>query len=454
MENKFEKLAETKYEESLNTLKELVSINTINDQGTVSEDKPFGEGVSKGLDYVARLGKRLGFNVDRCDNYCTELSVGEGDKIIDIYAHVDVVPVSKNWLTDPFYPTIKDDVMYARGCSDDKGPLVSSLYALYLYKENYPIKDFKIRFIVGGDEERGSACLEHYFHKLNKGYPTYGFSPDADYPLIFAEKGIYSYKATYNIDLKDVPDFEFGDALNVVLSDISIKLDSKFEKVIGGYKSKHSELKIKYENNELSIIGKASHGSVPENGINAGLHFLNLLSEYYNLDILNSLFKYYEKGDGKEFKGNYSSKYFTGSSYCVGKISYKEGKLSLFVNMRLPENVSLQDALDNVKENTQVNEIEYLGGSNGFIMDPNSDFVQALLKAYQEQTGDYESKMEAIGGGTYSRESKNTVAFGMQFPGIDTLMHQDGEFLRLKDFRKSIAIYLNAIYNLGELIKK
>ena len=44
--------------------------------------------------------------------------------------------------------------------------------------------------LIGGNEERGSACLEHYFHKLNKPYPKYGFTPDGDFPLIYGEKGI------------------------------------------------------------------------------------------------------------------------------------------------------------------------------------------------------------------------------------------------------------------------
>jgi succinyl-diaminopimelate desuccinylase len=46
------------------------------------------------------------------------------------------------------------------------------------------------------------------------------------------------------------------------------------------------------------------------------------------------------------------------------------------------------------------------------------------MEAYQSETGDYVSKPLAIGGGTYARDSKNSVAFGMQFPGIDSKMHE------------------------------
>lgn len=441
------------YDEALESLKEFVSINTINDQTTIKDGQPFGKGVRKGLDYVASLGEKLGFKVDRCDYYCTELSIGEGP-LIDVYAHADVVPVSKNWKTDPFYPTIKDNIMYARGSSDDKGPLIACLYGLKLVKDKIGIDGYKVRFIVGGDEERGSACLEHYFHTLKKEYPSFGISPDADYPLIYAEKGIYSYKADYNIDLKGIENFEFGQALNIVLDEVSIKVDDSFKNIIKKYQNEHKEVEVKLENNILTIKGKASHGSLPWGGVNAGLHLLNLLSIYFNSDLLHSIFVNYEIGDGKPFKGDFKSKYFDSSSYCVGKIKYESKKLSIFVNMRLPENVTCKDAINNVKVNTKCDEITYLGGSEGFMIDPESEFIQTLLKVYQNHTADFESKPLAIGGGTYSRETKNTVALGMQFPNIDTLMHQDGEFLRLNDFKVSIGIYAEAIYKMGQLASK
>ena len=171
------------------------------------------------------------------------------------------------------------------------------------------------------------------------------------------------------------------------------------------------------------------------------------------MPILNRIFENYEKGNGEDFNGNYTSEHFDSSSYNVGKIAYENGKLTLFVNMRLPETVDVNKTLDNLKKETQIDDLVLLSSSKGFVYDPKSKFVQTLLKTYQEETGDLTSQMEAIGGGTYSRETKNTVAFGMQFPGVDTLMHQDGEFLRLDDFKKGIAIYAHAIYELGKLAK-
>ena len=105
-------------EESIKTLQEFVRINSIHDDSTITNKMPFGKGVYDALDFIARLGEENGFNVDRCDNYCTEISFGEG-KLISVFAHADVVPVSGTWKLEPFGAEIENEIMYGRGTSDD-----------------------------------------------------------------------------------------------------------------------------------------------------------------------------------------------------------------------------------------------------------------------------------------------------------------------------------------------
>ncbi len=442
-------------DKALKNLCRFISINTIYDEKTVTKEHPFGNGVEKGLSFIADLGQKLGFKVDRCDNYATELSYGEGDKIMDIYAHADVVPVSRNWKTDPFTPTIKNGTMYARGCADDKGPGVSCLYGAKICMDKGGINGYKMRFIFGGNEERGSLCLHHYFKEMNKGYPDVGFSPDADYPLIYAEKGIYSYKVEYEINDSRIPSFSFGDATNIVLGETFIENNDDISKALADYLANHPEIKATYNTKHvLHFIGKACHGSMPWAGVNAGLYMLDFYGTYYKIPVLNQIFNDYHVGDGKAFKGDYKSETFDSSSYCIGVMSYDGKVLSLTVNMRLPENVTSDEAIKNVKEETKPSNITFLGGSEGLMFPLDSPIVKILLKAYQNETGDTKSKPLAIGGGTYARDSKNSVAFGMQFPGVDCKMHEDGEFLRIDDFNRSIAIYADAIWHLGEYLRE
>ena len=53
--------------------------------------------------------------------------------------------------------------MYGRGTQDDKGPLLAAYYALRAIKDSGIECNKKIRFIVGGNEESGSRCLEYYY---------------------------------------------------------------------------------------------------------------------------------------------------------------------------------------------------------------------------------------------------------------------------------------------------
>ena len=181
-ETDYQKLVAPYKEDAFQALKELVSIPSVLDEDTKSEAMPFGKGVDEALNYVAKLGKKLGFSVDRCDNYITELTYGEGEKTFDIYAHCDVVPVKKeNWHHDPFLLTLEEgNIRYGRGTSDDKGPGLSCLFAVKALRDNKRLGGYKLRFLFGGNEENDSLGLKHYFHALNKGYPTLGISPDAD----------------------------------------------------------------------------------------------------------------------------------------------------------------------------------------------------------------------------------------------------------------------------------
>ena len=94
------------------------------------------------------------------------------------------------------------------------------------------LKDFRVRLVTGGDEERGSSCLEYYFEKLKKPHCDYGFTPDADFPLIYAEKGIYRANISRKIDLSPIVAIDGGVVVNAVCDKVIVTLpiDKAFEK--------------------------------------------------------------------------------------------------------------------------------------------------------------------------------------------------------------------------------
>jgi len=77
--------------------------------------------------------------------------------------------------------------------------------------------------------------------------------------------------------------------------------------------------------------------------------------------------------------------------------------------------------------------------------------IRALKKAYVDVTGDTEREMEAIGGGTYAKAIRNIIAFGCEFPGEESHIHDVNERMNLELFKKQVEIYIEAIKNLNEI---
>ena len=444
----YKKLIEPYKVQMLDALRRFVQIPSVYDETSKSKLTPFGKDVDKALAFVADLGERFGFDVDRCDGYATELSIGKGDKVIGIYAHADVVPVTGTWKYGPFVPTIENGNIYGRGTSDDKGPMIAAFYAVKALKDNGLLRGYKVKIVVGGDEERGSSCLDYYFHTLKKEGPTYGFTPDSDFPLIYGEKEIIDFWPTLKVKIPHVKSISGGVATNAVCDRVNIELDDI--KAVEEYLKNHDK-KYEVNGNVITVIGKACHGSTPELGINAALITLETLGNVYNLPELSKLAEKLSNTSGKAFDCYYHSDLLHDSTYCVGIINYDGENLTFSVNFRYPENGNYKDVVAKFDKEFGTTTTVKGEPSHHLLFDPKSPLVQTLLKAYQEETGDYKSEVLTTGGGTYAKHAKNTIAFGALFPGRESTMHEPNEYMPLDDFYLSAVIYAHAIDLLGKL---
>lgn len=441
------------HKDALETLKEDIKINSVYDETTITKDNPYGKGVSLCFNLLKELALKDGFNVDMCDGHCIEISYGKGKNLIGIYAHQDVVPVNGVWKHAPFGAEIEDERMYGRGTSDDKGPGIAAYYALKALKDNGLIDNYRVTLVYGGDEERGSSCLEYYFKKLKKEYPTYGFTPDGDFPLIYGEKGITNYEYRGDIELKDVLEIDAGVVSNAVIdrAKVVVKDASKLDNYL------RLNFSIKYEKeseNTFVFIGKPAHGSLPEQGINAGIIALKCLGEAYNIPQLLLLANEYGIPDGTNMNLRYETKNMGATTYNVGIIKYHESKFKMVVNFRYPENVVSDEVIEKLQKISPL-PIYVLSVSPYLYFDPEkNEFIKVLARIYEEETGDRVNKMETIGGGTYAKECKNTVAFGSHFPGKEDNIHGADEKIDLEDFYGSMPMYARAIYELGHLNNK
>lgn len=447
----FKKLSRTYEKNALVALEQFVRINSVYDPTTIKEGQPYGAGVKAALDYFAKLGNDYGFKVDTCNGYCTELTIGEKGPLIGIYGHSDVVPATGSWTNPPFSATLKDGRLWGRGTADDKGPLIAALYAVKLLKDNGLLKNFRVKVVSGGDEERGSSCLRYYFEQHHGEEPRFGFTPDADYPLIYAEKGIRNYVLTRICSLSPIIAMDGGVVSNAVCDKliVTLKSDKKLEDYV-----KANKVACDISSNEfvtiLTFKGKAAHGSTPEKGVNAGLVAFKVLGDFYKLEPLQLLSQVLADPHGQNFGGYSNSKELGEATYNYGIFKYDGKVLKISLDFRYGEEADPDHLIDNLQAKSKLVGTE-LSEAKPLLFDKNSPLVATLLKAYRQETWKFFDKPLAIGGGTYAKEAKNTVAFGASFKGHEGNMHSPDEYIYVDDFNEDIAIYAHAIYLLGNL---
>ncbi|MFA6620023.1 MAG: Sapep family Mn(2+)-dependent dipeptidase [Bacilli bacterium] len=451
----FKKLSKIYEKDALVALEQFVRIASVYDSHSKKEGQPYGAKVKEALDYLAKLGTDFGFKVDTVDGYCTEISVGDEGPLVGVYGHSDVVPATGSWTNPPFSATLKDGRLWGRGAADDKGPLIAAFYALKLLKDNGLIKGYRVKLVSGGDEERGSSCLTYYFEEHKGEEPAFGFTPDADYPLIYAEKGIRNYTATRTLDLSPIIAMTGGVVTNAVCDSllVTLKEDKKFEQYL-----KDNKIPCDFSPMEgLSVIrfkGVAAHGSTPEKGKSAILSAFKAVGEYYHLDALTLLASSLADPSGKSFDGFNHSNELGDTTYNYGIVNYDSNKktLSLTIDFRYGENAEPDLLIANLEKASKL-ACTKLTEAKPLLFDKKSLLVSTLMKVYKQETFKLFDKPLAIGGGTYAKEAKNTVAFGAAFKEHPGNMHSPDEYIYVDDFAKDIAIYAHAIYALGHVSK-
>ncbi|GGD93867.1 dipeptidase [Paenibacillus nasutitermitis] len=155
---------EQRREEHLNQLKEWISIPSIS---ALSEHK---EDVNRAANWLAETLKKAGLeNVEVHQTqghpivYADHLHA-PGRPTVLVYGHYDVQPVDPLhlWETPPFEPQIRDNKLYARGATDDKGQLFLHLKAVEaLIQQGTPLP-VNIKLCIEGEEEVSSTNLHPF----------------------------------------------------------------------------------------------------------------------------------------------------------------------------------------------------------------------------------------------------------------------------------------------------
>ena len=442
------------------TTQELIRIKSVQD--TPKDGKPFGEGVNKALEATLEIANNMGFETGNIDGYAGYAEMGQGDEMLGILCHLDVVPEGSNWTYPPYAAEIHDDKIYGRGSIDDKGPAVAALYAMKAVKDSDITLNKRVRIIFGTNEESGWGGMDYYLE--NAEVPDLGFSPDAEFPVIHAEKGILIFKLKEEFENVDnngnvrVKSIKGGNAPNMVPDHCEAELEGDYQEI----KEKLNEFLTKYDydmslekNDNLVLLkseGVSAHGSMPADGQNAISQLMTFLGtlDLGEDDIANFIsfynhkigMEYYGESIGCGFEDEVSGKLI----FNVGVIDLSAEKGEITINIRYPVTNNAETVYNGIKEKLDDSiEIEETQAKDPLYVEKDDPLVKNLMEVYRDIVGDEDSEPIAIGGGTYARAIEKAVAFGPLFPGQVELAHQKDEYIGITELIQNAKIYAGAV---------
>lgn len=458
----YKKLALAKKDDILRDLDELIAIDSSEDLNNTSEEYPVGPGPVKAMKKFLSFAERDGFHIKNVDNYAGRVDFGDGEKRLGVIGHMDVVPAGDGWNTDPFKMLIKDGKIIGRGSADDKGPALAAYYGMLLLKEAGFEPKKKIDFIVGTNEETNWVGINYYLK--HEPTPDQVFSPDAEYPIINGEQGIYTLTLTFkdddqNGDIK-LLSFKAGIAENVtpqkayatIEADNLNEIKASFDKFIAENKL-DGKFDIDGTKAKIELTGQGAHASAPEVGRNAAT-FLGLFLDQFNFAGRDKNYLHFlaetehEDFQGKKLGVFHHDELMGDLSSAPSIFEYDANTAVLKDNIRYPQGTDPDKMIKQVNDKFgNILTASYDSFEEPHYVPGDDPLVQTLLKVYEHQTGKKGHEV-VIGGGTYGRLFKHGVAYGAQPEDAPMVMHQANEYMKVDDLIDSIAIYAEAIYEL------
>lgn len=442
-------------EELVRATQEVIRIASVKEP-PAGEGKPFGASIAQALEYILAKGRELGFKTENYSGYAGHVEFGDGLETLGILCHVDVVPAGEGWSFAPFGGEIVDGRLYGRGAIDDKGPAMAVLYALAALKESGWQPRRRVRLILGCDEESNWECMDHYLPLAGK--PEIGFTPDAEFPVINAEKGILMIELSGTLQCPkgfELVDIQGGNRANMVPDRCRFKIKGLADEglLIKTAAKLGAKMDIERDETGLTLVfkGVSAHGSMPETGVNAISYALAMLNELgFDRGIINYLYKNIGfSHDGRELGIEVKDAVSGPLTANMGVISMDGNEVKVLVDIRYPVSFSQEQILGALAAGLP-KDVSLLShqGNGPLHVEEDSPLIQALLQVYEKHTGE-EGRLLAIGGGTYARALDNAVAFGPVFPGQPELAHQPDECIAVAHLLKLAEIYGDAIAKLA-----
>ncbi|NBD10284.1 Sapep family Mn(2+)-dependent dipeptidase [Corallococcus silvisoli] len=422
------------------------------------------------------------------ENDVFELSWGEGEPLLGLVFHGDVVPApAHEWKHSPFKPVVEKGRLYGRGVEDDKGPIASALVALSMAKDLGLKPRGKVLVIIGNGEESDWNGMKRYAD--TEPTPTHVISVDSGYPVMAAQSGFVAWTLEAPVgpasaapkegSIARAVDVSAGEFLTQVPGTATLKLEpvkgQTPESLLAAVKAAiaqeapaRKDLKAEAKREGAAVVltahGVAVHSSTADEGHNA-LWDLSAVAARLPLEdngiaaLLRVVAKRFD-GDhhGDKLGLAYQDALMGPLLVAPTVLRVKDGSVSLGVNMRRPQgqdaaafNAALDAAAKRVGEDSggQVKESSgrYLGDPH--VADTSGPLVKTLMDIYQRQRKAPDAVPGSIRGGTYARLFPRAVDFGPAFPNEPYTGHAPDESIALETLDLSTRMLAEAVHTLA-----
>ncbi len=395
------------------------------------ERYPFGKDCEDALDYMLDLCKGFGFRTKKCANMLGYAEIGDGEEMLGILVHLDVVPAGNDWEYPAFDLTRitvdGEERLIGRGIDDDKGPALICVYAMKALVDSGVKLNRRVRIIFGLTEERGAWIDMDYYCKTEE-LPTFGFTPDASFPTAYGEKGIAHFELRMKKSEAGVDEVFGGNAANMVPDKCTCIVNGK----------------------TFTGVGKSAHGSTPLIGKNAILDCFKKINAEAPCGLSDFICRCFdEKCDGSLIGCAVSDEPSGELTLNVGVASIDGDDVVITIDIRYPVTASFSKIESKIIESLKKYNVKVVTLENKapVYFDKDSALIKTLCKIYNKHSGK-NAEPFVMGGGTYARAMPNIVSFGA---GMSDSAHQKNEYVPEAKVDEAYKIYTDAILELTKI---
>ena len=444
--------------EMIQDLETLVNIPSLFDEKTIEDGAPFGLKLKEVLNKALDIGKRDGFKIKNVDGYAGIIEYGTGDEAVGVLGHLDVVPVSNDWQHKPFNSTLENGILFGRGSADDKGPTIAAYYAIRLLKDANVTTNKRIQLILGCDEETDMRGMVYF--KNHEKIPVCGFVPDADFPVVYAEKGILDLSIIGHVSTV-IKELNAGQRPNIVIAEADVIVAGQPKEELFNFYLLSNNLTGNIETlknmTKYHIQGVGAHGARPYLGVNAAWHLINFVGSAYNDKFAQKTAYLLKDWMAGNLNNHINGVHMGFLSMNLGVVKIDNGDVNLTLNIRYPNDTCSEIVVSNIQKAFINNDyplaILILADNPPLFIDPESELITILEKTYRKFSEDYFTPIRTMSGGTYARTLPNFAAYGPAFPTRQIpknvgIAHEDDEGIEIESLVLACAIYADALYQL------